>query len=294
MHKFFTKQKTAVAAGIAVLAGGLTAGLAGTALADNTAQSHGVHVISTAAGSVDVGWRGVGPAVQDEVLVYNASTLQEVVHAPLQAGHNADRTVSLPAGVAGQALALKVAYTVNGVNTGWSQPVLFYASAAGGLQGAPGLKGDTGPAGPAGPAGASGVQALASHDFAEKDGVATGGSFVTGATDLGTFAVPAGTYEVCVNGKVEQPVNATGAVSEQLFLYDQAANSNFSGDLLNESTSTQGGTGHDAYLNGCTVISETSAVTAHLYAFGYDSDQGTGKYNVMSASVKLVQLTPAS
>jgi hypothetical protein len=97
-----------------------------------------------------------------------------------------------------------------------------------------------------------------------------------------------------VNGKAEQPVASTGQLSAQLFLYDQAKNSSFTGDLLNVSTPTQGGTNHDAYLNGCTLVSETAAVTLHLYAFGYSQDQGSGLFNLMGATISAIKLTPAA
>lgn len=135
---------------------------------------------------------------------------------------------------------------------------------------------------------------MATDTFGETDGIVTGGSFVSLSTEVGTASLAAGTYQVCVNGKAEQPTAATGAVSAQLFLYDQPKSSSFTGDLLNVSADTQGGTHHDAYLNGCTLVTEASAVTLHLYAFGYDSDQGAGSWNLMSATITTVQLTPAS
>jgi hypothetical protein len=157
--------------------------------------------------------------------------------------------------------------------------------------------GGTGATGPAGKAGPSGVQAIASHDFVDPTAalaVVTGGSFVSLSTQAGsTYDLAAGTYEACLSGKAEQPVAASGSVSAQLFLYDQAKSSNYTGDLLNVSADTQGGTSHDAYLNGCTIVTESSPVTLRLYAFGYDSDQGSGTYNLISATLHLVQLTPA-
>jgi hypothetical protein len=163
-----------------------------------------------------------------------------------------------------------------------------------GLTGPKGDTGATGANGATGATGPSGVQALTSQSFPEQDGIVTGGSFVNLSTQIGTMPLAAGTYEICLNGKAEQPVAATGSISAQLFLYDQAKNSGFTGDLLNVSTNTQGGNNHDAYLDGCTVISETSAVTLHLYAFGYDSDSQSGSFNLMSAAITAVQLTPAS
>jgi Collagen triple helix repeat (20 copies) len=181
-----------------------------------------------------------------------------------------------------------------------------------GTDGTQGLTGATGAPGPAGPAGAngapgaqgpagtdgaqgpSGVQALNAVSISETDGIVTGGSFVSRSTEVGTMPLAAGTYQMCVNGKAEQPIAASGAVSAQLFLYDQAKSSSFTGDLLNVSADTQGGTSHDAYLNGCTLVTEASPVTLHLYAFGYDSDQGNGSWNLMDATITTIQLTPAT
>jgi hypothetical protein len=157
-----------------------------------------------------------------------------------------------------------------------------------GPQGNPGIPGTPGSTGP------SGVQALTTIPFSETDGITTGGSFLSKATLIGTSPMSAGTYQVCLNGKAEQPIAATGSVSAQLFLYDQASNANFTGDLLNASADTQGGTSHDAYLSGCTLVTEASDVTLHLYAFGYDSDQNSGSWNLMNARITAVKLTPAA
>jgi len=151
--------------------------------------------------------------------------------------------------------------------------------------GAKGDKGDTGP---------SGVQAIASHDFGSASGIITGGSFVSLSSEIGTYDIAAGTYQACLNGKVEQPTAATGSVSAQLFLYDQPKSSSFAGDLLNTSTTPQGGTAHDSYMSGCTIINELAPATLHLYAFGYVSDSGSGTFNLMDANLQLVKLTPAA
>lgn len=156
-----------------------------------------------------------------------------------------------------------------------------------------GAKGSTGAQGPVGP---SGVQALTKDPFAERDGIVTGGSFLSNATLIGTAPLSAGTYQICVNGKAEQPTVASGSVSAQLFVYDAdaLANQSFDGDLLNVSADTQGGTHHDAYLDGCTLVTEASDVTLRLYGFGYDSDSGSGSWNLMDARIAMVKLTPAS
>lgn len=157
-----------------------------------------------------------------------------------------------------------------------------------GTNGTNGAKGDTGAAGP------SGVQALATNQLTPTSGIVTGGGFVSNATEVGTASLDAGTYQLCVNAKAEQPTAATGSVSAQLFVYDQAKNGGFAGDLLNVSADTQGGTHHDAYLNGCTLITESASVTLHIYGFGYDSDQGSGSWDLMNGTITTIKLTPAS
>lgn len=151
-----------------------------------------------------------------------------------------------------------------------------------------GTKGDKGDTGP------SGVQAVTSHDFGETDGIIAGGAFIDLSTQVGTLDIAAGTYQVCLNGKVRQPTAATGSVSAQLFLYDQPKSSSFAGDLLNTSTTPQGGTSHDSYMSGCTIINELAPATLHLYAFGYVSDSSSAQFDLKDANLQLVQLTPAA
>lgn len=271
----------AVAAGLA-----LAVAAAGPAHADSTAQSHGIHVVSTSAGSVDVGWRGVGPAVQDEVLVYNASTLQGVVHAPLQAGHSTDRTVALPSGVAGQALALKVAYTVNGVSTGWSAPVTFYASAAGGLQGAPG---------PAGPAGANAF--VGTQSFANATAVtlpAIGGSWTAGHAKVGTEDLKAGTYLVTLTGNFFKTAATTATpvlqiqlngADRQLTGYTGAFPANAAEGTGLGADGTPNGLEQDAVAVGIVTLKADTSV--EIDAFGYNPDRsgsGGGDFGVYAVA----------
>lgn len=164
------------------------------------------------------------------------------------------------------------------------------ATGAQGQAGPTGAKGDTGSQGP------SGVQALSTNTLAPTNGITTGGPFLSNATAIGTISLAAGTYQMCVNGKAEQPTAATGSVSAQLFVYDAdaLANQSFVGDLLNVSADTQGGTHHDACLNGCTMVSESAPVTLHVYGFGYDSDSGIGAWNLVSGTITTIKLTPAS
>ncbi len=169
-----------------------------------------------------------------------------------------------------------------------------------GPQGPAGPAGPTGPAGPAGPAGPSGVTAVDTFDLGGLTSANSGGSFSTGALEVGTgTSVAAGTYEVCMNAKATPeaaPQSGTdNGISAQFFLYDQAKNPSFTGDLLNISTPLQpDGTNHDSYANGCTLATVPSGgQTWYVYAFGYDSDSGAGNYVVDDVSLSLVAITPA-
>jgi len=257
-----------------LLAAGLTAGFAGTARADDTAASHGVHVVSTSTDSVTVGWRGVGTTVQDEILVYNASTLQKVVHTSREAGHSDSRTVALPADVAGQALDVKVAYTVNGVNTGWSQPVAFFASAA---VGTPGLKGDTGPAGPAGANAFVGTGTATGKNVALP---AIGGSFSKGHVKVATQDLKAGTYLVTLTGDFYKTVTTTATPVLQIQL--NGADHQLTGytGAFPASTAEGTGLGTDGTPNGLEqtatavgIITLATDTMVEIDAFGYNPDR---------------------
>jgi hypothetical protein len=295
---FLTKKKAAVASAV-LAAGALTFGVSGIAHADDTAQTHDIHVVSTSAGSVDVGWRGVGNAVLAEVLVYNASTQALVIHTPRTASESTGTTVPLPADVAGQALDLKVAFTVNGVPTGWSQPVTFYASAAGGLQGAAGAVGAAGAIGPAGP---SGVVSVHSSDLTGGTAttVTTGGPFATNAKQVGSdVSLAAGTYLISVSAKATPPSGGTGAVDvfPQFFVYNGTPLVDFSNDLFNVGAGPLESGAHDtidSYYSGAQLVTLAAAGTIKVYAFGYDSDTGSGTYTLDSLNLSIVQVTPAS
>ena len=135
-------------------------------------------------------------------------------------------------------------------------------------------------------------------DFPGPTAVATGGGFVANATLVGNFTLQPGTYLVSVSAKAT-PSSPTGSVDVYpgLFLYNQPANANFAGDVLNI------GSGHledgananiDSYYSGSTLVTVTSATQYSLYAFGYDSDRGAGSYTLDDATVSTVSLNPAS
>lgn len=161
-----------------------------------------------------------------------------------------------------------------------------------GAAGAAGAKGDTGAQGP------SGVVATATDDLGGVASVPTGGGFVSNATLVGTVNLAAGTYLVSVSAKAT-PLAATGAVQvfPQFFVYDQAANSSFTGDLLNVgSGALESGANAtiDSYYSGSSTVTLDAATTLHIYAFGYDSDQGASNYKLDDLTVNATAITPAS
>ena len=259
----------AAAMGLSITAAAVT-----SASADTSATSHNPHVVMVSTHSVDVGWRGVGASVKDEIIVYNASTNALVKHTTQEAGHSTGRTVDFGTGFEGQALDLKVAFVINGHNTGWSAPVLFYVAASGGLPG---------PAGPQGPSGLTSSttqQLVGSNEL-----IGTGGSFGSNKTLVGHITLPAGTYMVSISAKVAWA--AGNGVFPQFFVYNGAALADFSNDLFNIGSGglPQGNATIDSYYTGVGQVTFAADTDVDFYAFGYDTDQGAGKFTLESFTV---------
>jgi len=274
---------------VAALATAAIAGSVAVAKADNSATSHGVHVIAVTTHSVDIGWRGVGQSVGDEVIIYDASTQALVIHTTIQAGHNSDRVVDFGSSYQGRALQAKVAYVIGGKNTGWSAPVTFY------VQVANGTTGPQGPAGPTGPQGPSGVVRTSVRQLLENPLVInTGGSFLSHEQLAGEADnLPGGTYLVTVNLKAAW---ASGnGVFPQLFVYSGTPASDFSNDLFNigNGSLAQGNASIDSYYGGTTQLVIPDHGNLKVYAFGYDQDHGAGTYTAESIQLVLTELVPA-
>ncbi|HEY2552139.1 MAG TPA: hypothetical protein VGI64_16350 [Streptosporangiaceae bacterium] len=168
-----------------------------------------------------------------------------------------------------------------------------------GKQGAQGNQGPAGPQGPQGPAGPSGVTGTVTKEFSNAVSVGTGGPFVANSTDVGTVTLKAGTYQISATAKVAPNATTSGDVFPQFFIYNQAANAAFDGDLYNfgsgaltpfvPSVNSQ----HDAYYTGSTLLTLNAQTTLHLIAFGYDSDTGAGSYSLEDLQFSAVQLDPA-
>lgn len=252
-----------------------------------------------------------------------------VVVAAVTAGGLASASTSSPT-ITGcenkttHALSLRTASycrTHNGIVIRWNEtgpqgPVgKTGAAGATGPQGPAGTAGSTGPAGPAGPAGdagpagpagaagpqgPSGVVSTLSESFPGPTKIVTGGSFVTNATliDSAQFNLPAGTNLVCVNAKATPDDGTiTASIFPQFFLYNQAANASFTGDLYNLGSGaleTGPNINIDSYYSGCTTLVLSDSTTIFVYGFGYDSDRGAGSYTLDNLTVTDTQLQPAS
>jgi hypothetical protein len=154
----------------------------------------------------------------------------------------------------------------------------------------------TGPAGPAGPQGPSGVVGTTTTDFGKVASVATGGSFVARATEVGTVSLKAGTYLLSLNAKATPNMYSAIEIFPQFFVYNQVKNAAFAGDLFNVGSGplASNNTSIDSYYSGSTVITLAQATILHVYAFGYDSDRGPGTYALDDLSVTATRINTGS
>lgn len=129
-------------------------------------------------------------------------------------------------------------------------------------------------------------------DLADNVTVPTGGSFVTNSVELGNgLTLQDGTYIITVNAKVTPAHAYTAQVFPQLFMYSQAKNSAFEGDVLNLGNGAfETGVNHnvDEYLSGVTTVTVKSPTTYHFYGFGYGSDTGSDSYTLDNLDVQVL------
>lgn len=284
------KITTLLAATAAALA--ITSAVVSSASADVYTDSHNIHVIAVSTHSVSVNWSTVGTGIVDEVIVYDASTLQLVDHTLGQAGHSTGRTVDFGAGYEGHALSAKVAFVVNGHNTGWSLPVTFFVGVSGG---ASGQVGPAGPQGPVGATGASGVVSSVTSTLTDAvDLVGTGGSFSANKTLVGHVSLKAGTYLVTVNAKAAW-ASGNGEFP-QFFVYNGAAAADFSNDLFNVGSGplAQGNATIDSYYSGTGQVTLAEDGDLDVYAFGYNTDHGAGTFSLENLTVTATHLVLAA
>jgi hypothetical protein len=131
--------------------------------------------------------------------------------------------------------------------------------------------------------------------------VPTGGKFCPdppacsgGSVLAGHLGLPAGTWQVTIAAKAS-PNSGTPALPlqtfPQFFVYTQAKNAAFAGDQLNiGSGSIDTGAGHDSYYTGTGIITLSAHTELFVYAFGYDSDGGSGSYNMTQLTVAAVSV----
>jgi hypothetical protein len=165
-----------------------------------------------------------------------------------------------------------------------------------GATGPAGAKGAAGATGATGQQGPSGVVAATTTDLGGAASVATGGGFVAGATQVGTVDLKAGTYLLSLAAKATPLMTSDVQVFPQFFVYDQAANAAFAGDLFNAGSGALESGGHvtiDSYYSGSAVVTLASDTDIRVYAFGYDSDQSAGSYALDDLTVTAVQLQVA-
>lgn len=131
--------------------------------------------------------------------------------------------------------------------------------------------------------------------------VPTGGKFCPdppacsgGAVLAGHLGLPAGTWQVTLSTKVNAnsgtPASPT-ATFPQFFVYTQVKNATFTGDAFNVgSGALDTGTNHDSYYTGSGIITLTAHTELFIYAFGYDSDNGAGSYDMTALQVSAVSV----
>jgi hypothetical protein len=123
--------------------------------------------------------------------------------------------------------------------------------------------------------------------------IKTGGGFFANSTDIGTVSLGAGTWLLTFNAKATPNAATTGEVFPQFFVYDQVKNMSFAGDLFNIGTGPLEpfATNHDSYFSGTAqIVVPAGGETLHVYAFGYDSDIGSGSYALDTATLTATSL----
>jgi hypothetical protein len=121
----------------------------------------------------------------------------------------------------------------------------------------------------------------------------TGGPFAANKTELGTLTLRPGTYLLNVNFKAKPDAATTANVFPSLFIYNGTALADFSNNLFNIGSGALENSSSDtidSYFSGSGVVKVTSTETLHVYAFGYDSDQGAGTYTMEGASITVVRV----
>jgi hypothetical protein len=259
-----------------------------------TARPASVSGFAVANGSVTTGgatftWGSDAGAASYRVVIVNASTPT----AP--AAYNSDYTltgtsVTVSALAPGTAYEAKISAENSAGPSEWSGWVLFYTTAAPGRPGPSGVV-------------FTKTFTLVSDPSGTKETIPTGGSFRSKAESIGTVTLPRGTYLLNLNFMATpNDANATGSVFPQAFVYDGTTiASDFSNDLFNVGSGAlapynkaNASDQVNSYYSGTSVITvQSRRETLDVYAFGYDSDQGAGSYELNSATLTATALNAA-
>lgn len=145
-----------------------------------------------------------------------------------------------------------------------------------------------------------------SSSFNGLKSITTGGPAAANAVEVTHLDLTQGTYQVSVNAKATPNATTKGDVFPQFFVYDGAhpITGGFTGDLFNIGSGalenpTAAELAHpnviDSYYSGSGLVTvPAGGETLYVYAFGYDSDGGSGTYALDQLSATAVPVTPAS
>lgn len=321
------RRRTLARAGASALAAGcVLAGLGAGVANAATAKPSKVTGLAVKNGSVTtdgaaLSWNRDAKATSYRIVIVSASTprARAAYDSRYRLTGTSDTVSTLAPGTAYQA---KISAETRTGASEWSPWVVFYTTAAPGLQGAQGTQGQAGPRGqqgerglqglrgPQGPRGLPGLSsvtatktyALATDKAGDTDSVPTGGTFTDHAKKVGTVTLPAGTYLLNLNFMATPNLIASGAIFPQGFVYNGQAKPDFSNDLFNVGSgalapfnaSTPSDQVNSYYSGSGEITVPSGGETLTVYAFGYDSDHGTGSYELNSATLTATALNVAT
>jgi hypothetical protein len=142
--------------------------------------------------------------------------------------------------------------------------------------------------------------ATITHDFGGVASVDTGGSFNSRSSLVGTSTMlPAGSYLVTLSFKATPIVQSdpTVQVFPSVHLYNQTKNPAFAGDVLdtgNGALESGAYTAADGFYSNSGVVTVTAGTSLYAYAFGYDSNDGQGTYQLDDVTITATPVNLAS
>lgn len=116
-----------------------------------------------------------------------------------------------------------------------------------------------------------------------------GGSFATNATKLGTFTLPAGTWNLFFKERFERITSGAAGTRMQLAIRESGSGEDYGTDMGTEISPTKG---RELVQSGVSIITVDGNTTLDVYGFGYNDDQSaagsgeiTGKAQVWAELV---------